>query len=255
MSEAQPYSAPNVTNDQLLTFTIAYERQLNVVNRERMELTRLVKAAKKEGVPTAAVLEASKKRKAMDPDELRVHMREVIRTLALRNLPMKQSDLFDGWSLTVAETVRQEDATWRAEQLGQEQGLAGAADDSNPFAPGTELYVNWEVGRRAGIQARERFKGDGAAAAQAPRKRPSRGAQTRLPGTEAKQDSPALAEKKAVRMAAVETLSRGTASPKKSQAKKKAAKKWSGKRPRGRPKGSRNRPKLSVVPPDLPPAA
>jgi hypothetical protein len=255
---AQVTSLPNVSNDAILTFCVAYERQQNVVNRERMELARLVKGAKKDGLPTGAILEACKKRKAMDPDELKLHMRDVIRTLGLRNLPMKQADIFDGWTLTASDGAREEDADWRAEQYGHEQGFAGAADDANPFAPGTSLYVQWEVGRRAGLGLRERFKGDGATGATARKQRPSRGAQTRLPGTEVKQDSPALAEKKAARMAAAPKLTPGKPSPKKVQAKKKSAsKKWAGKRPRGRPPGSKNRPKLVVSnpQPDPPPAA
>ena len=240
----------NVTNDSLIAFTIAYERQKSVCNRENALLANIVKQGKAEGIPTKAAVEASQKMKAMG-EGAADHLRDMIRVMALRNIPVTQPGLFDGWDLSLTQATREEDSAWRAESRGFDAGLHGADVSDNPFAPSTEVHVRWEIGRRNGLATRER--NTGGKAVTAPRRRPVR--QLRMPGTEPRQDSPALAAKKAAKEAngeaqeapqAVETEaapSIAAAAMAALTGSQEAAAEAPVKRGPGRPKGSKNKPK------------
>jgi hypothetical protein len=196
---SETVTLPNVSNDAFIAFLIAWERQKSVCNRENALLANIAKQGRADGIPVQAVLDASRKMKALG-NEAVPYVRDMIRVMALRNMPVSQPTLFDGWDLALTTATREEDSAWRAENAGFEAGLHGGDVSANPFAPGTEIHIRWEIGRRGGMAVRERNAGTGGKASTAPRQRPARQAkakQLRVPGTEAKQDSPKLAAKKA----------------------------------------------------------
>jgi ribosome modulation factor len=209
------------SNDAKLSFAIEWEQTEATVNAARRKLAALTRKAQADGIPTKSIIEASRKRRAHGAETV-PYMRQLIQAMALRDIPMTAEAMFDGWDTMVSTSVLEDDQAWRAQDAGFKEGMAGADRDVNPFQPGTLRQQAWERGRRAGIAAREAKAGPAAKAATAPRKRPQRGRQTRLPGTEQR-------------------------APKKLKADPK--------RGRGRPKGSKTKPKLRVVESGAQPAA
>lgn len=254
-------SISNITNEQIVEWRIKYEQLTIEANQARMRVASHGKQGRADGLPVPALIEACRKaRRFPETGELVAHERNVMRGLALMNVPNLQQDLFFGWTLDLAPDARLEEARWRAQHQGYLAGMKGAAEDAGPQLTG-DLGMAWEAGRRAGILQREANAGPGVRAATASRKRPRR--QTRLPGTEHIQhkDAPdpvkvepvspreaALAERERLRAAQAAAEAGEPVHEPEVVVRMQAAAEGAvpAKRKRGRPPGSKNRPKRKI---------
>jgi hypothetical protein len=116
----------------------------------------------------------------LDPDEVRMNMREQIRYMALRNLPVARDDLFEGIDLDVTQKSRESDDLWTAEEAGYQSGRHAAPIEDNPYQAGGPLFVAWESWWHKGQAAIARELGPDGTQASTARSRPRRAKQLRL---------------------------------------------------------------------------
>lgn len=112
-----------------------------------------VKAARKSGVPTDALLRAIAQRHK-DQDEIIRDEREWVRMCALLGMPVEQIELFpDLISSVIDSEERAKQLAFAAEELGYVAGRNGHLIDNNPFHQSDEseqfaAYVNgWHRGQ------------------------------------------------------------------------------------------------------------
>jgi hypothetical protein len=182
----------NVSNDAIAAFQIAWERQDSVCARENSARNLLVKQAKKEGVPTEAAIEAIRTKKRRGSEEARIFMRDLLRSLALANMPMSQQDLFEGWNAGVSPGVKAEADLWAAEDAGFKAGRHRMDLADCPFSPGSEQHAVWHREYRKGELSRVSEDPD-TTVAPATRKRGRPPRQARIPGTEQRMRRPGRA--------------------------------------------------------------
>jgi len=173
----------------------AWLRQI-VIQKRRVEeetgvLRKLYQRAKNAGEDTEA-LRRSIAKKRRDSTEVVASMRAELRYDALQNIPTTAEALFDGLTVHITETMKAEDDIWSAQDKGYRAGFGGVPKGENPFPAGSEFFVAWDGEWIKGQGALARLMGENATRADA--SRGSRAQQTRMPGTESRQDSPRKAE-------------------------------------------------------------
>jgi len=208
-------AASAISNDEVLACLREYESQKRVCDSENGVLRNIVKRHKAAGVNIPALMATCKARKR-EPMEVVAELREQIRYMSLRNIPVARETLFDGWTPRVSEKSRDEEDIWTAEDSGYRAGRHGVDISENPYSPGIELHAAWLKWWQKGQAAIARELGPDTE--QAPASRIRRPRQMRFPGTD-RRKRPAEEEKGNGHAA--------EAPPK---------------RGRGRPKGSKNRP-------------
>lgn len=179
----------NVSNDAIAAFQIAWERQDAVCARENSARNLIVKAAKKEGIPTEAAIEALRTKKRRGSEEARIFMRDLIRSMALANMPLSQQDLFDGWNVGVSPGVKAEAELWDAERAGFQAGRHRMDLADCPFSAGSEQHAVWHREYRKGEMSRVSEDPD-TTVAPVTRKRGRPPRQDRIPGTEQRMRRP-----------------------------------------------------------------
>jgi hypothetical protein len=176
----------NVSNDAIVSFQVAWMRKKATIDQLVGEQRALVKSGKANGINTDAAIDAVRKRRRFSAEEARLYMRDLIRSMALQNMPVRQEDLFTGWEAGISPGVELEATLWDAEKEGFKAGRHGADRGDCPYSPGTEHHAVWHTEYAKGVLSRS---SDGSEVAPATRERPPRGRQARIPGTE-HQDRP-----------------------------------------------------------------
>jgi len=164
------------TDEERLAAVAEYQRQKRKVDEENGVLRAILKRLKSSGINTKAMIatvQASKK----DPQEVLSDTREMLRFMALRNMPTTQMDLFpDGESaIRVAENARAKDAEWTVDEAGYRAGFNAVPAEDNPHPPGSEFFVIWQKSWHDGQAALVRkTMSEGTEVASASRARPER---------------------------------------------------------------------------------
>jgi len=169
----------NVTNDAILDWLRQYQQQRRLCDEAQGVLRSLLKRAKGDGINTRALISTVTASK-LDPDVVQRDMRDQIRYMALRNMPVHQTDLFgeNGLDLRVTDKSREEDASWAADDAGYAAGRHGAKVEDCPYQPGSSLSDHWYRSWKRGQEAIARELGDNVKPATSSRKRPNREQQT-----------------------------------------------------------------------------
>lgn len=172
-------------NDAVVDWMRQYQTQKRRCEEENGVLRNIVKRAKSDGINTKemiAVVALSK----LDPDQVQADLRDRVRYMALRRMPVIQVELFGGLDVTLTPSSQQKDDLWDAEEAGYRAGRHGASRDDCPYPPATEMYVHWVEFWFKGQAAIARELGDNAKIASTSRARPAR--QTDLEEVIASQD-------------------------------------------------------------------
>ena len=144
------------------------------MDEENGSLRSILKRAKASGVSTKALIAAHQAAK-QEPDVVKREMQDMIRYLALRNMPFTQTDLFGVFDAGISPEAAAEQDEWDADDAGYQAGMHGQTGDDCPFAAGSPLQVAWMHGLEKGKEAAARTAGPDAKVANASRKRPTRG--------------------------------------------------------------------------------
>ncbi len=153
-----------------------------------------IKAAKNDGVPTAALLAAMREKK-MDPDAIALRDREMVRMRALVGVPMNQLDMFSALQpeqpKEAAEIVSEADA----DAAGFSAYNGGAERGDNLHKPGTMLYQAWDRGWLRGQEETAGRMGGGESKAASARKsrakpKPEPASEDPKPAAQATSESP-----------------------------------------------------------------
>jgi ribosome modulation factor len=174
MSDLAPTNVPNETWLEFLREATATKRAIEEASSKHRTVLKRAKAAGCNPKVLAIALAA----KTQDPAVVVSEIRDTVRVLNLVNVTMKQTDLFGGWEPTLNAGAAAVQALFDAEERGYAAGKAGAAADENPYELGTEAAQSWGRGWSHGVDAAKARAPEGAAQANASRKRPSRTAET-----------------------------------------------------------------------------
>lgn len=158
--EAPPEGHNGPSDALILEYARNIIRKDNEIEETRDALKSLVgqrrsqvKAAKKAGVPTDALLRAIAQRNK-DQDEIIRDEREWVRMRALLNMPIDQIELFpnDLSFRAVDDEERNEQLVFGAEQMGYAGGKNGHLIDNNPFhqSAESEQFSAWVSGWHRG---------------------------------------------------------------------------------------------------------
>jgi hypothetical protein len=133
---------PNISNDTIVEFQIAYERVSASIGRDTAIRRNLIKQARENGVDTEMAVLAVKTKKKYSAQEASQRLANLLRSLALVHMPIEQGDLFR-WPAEVSANTQHAAQSWQAEEDGYAAGKAGADPDSNPYHRGSEEHVLW----------------------------------------------------------------------------------------------------------------
>jgi len=186
------------SNDAALEWMRLYDVQKRKCSEENGVLRNIVKRAKQDGMNVKAMSLTNSARK-LDPMQVVAELRDQIRYMTLRSIPMTGDDLFAGWDARITDKTREIDTLFEADEKGYAAGRAGAKIEDAPYQPGTDLHVEWSKSWKLGQAAIARELGPDVKPASTTRERPTR-AQTRIPGTEPVQRAsgkPARAKRRA----------------------------------------------------------
>lgn len=119
-----------------------------------------VKHWKKQGVNTAALIEAMRIKREDDPDPAVLYYRDLNRYAAWINaVPGTQLGLFvDDTVPPPSDAAQQQQATWDAEDTGYRAGQAGHERADCPYPAGSALAQQWSVGHAKGSQVLADFQ-------------------------------------------------------------------------------------------------
>lgn len=165
--------ANNVTNDAIINWMRQYSLQKRRCEEENGVLRNIVKRAKADGVNVKATIQTVVVSK-LDIDDVKRDLRDQLRYMALRRMPISAAELFDGWDDAVSQKTQAEDDTWAAEDAGYYSGRHNGSLDDSPFPPGSELDVRWRAQWHKGQAAIAREMGPDAKPASSTRQRPAR---------------------------------------------------------------------------------
>lgn len=110
------------------------------------ECSAIVRKWNKAGVHTKAAQIVAKLRDE-DPEEVVELIRELVRMLALVQIPVEQAELFPEEGALPSKVI-EEQSEWEAEDAGFLAGKAGRPIDDSPYnhQPGSALFVKWRDG-------------------------------------------------------------------------------------------------------------
>jgi ribosome modulation factor/uncharacterized protein (UPF0335 family) len=115
----------------------------------------VMKRAKGLGINTKAIAEVVTNR-ALDPDEVSRHYRDVMRYAAINGATYAiQQDLFptSGMDLHVSDKADAEHQEWEASEAGYQSGLHGQPVEGCPFPPASALAQMWSLSWHRGQAA------------------------------------------------------------------------------------------------------
>jgi hypothetical protein len=167
------YSPEMIDNDAAQAGMREYATQKRRCVEENGVLRAILKRLKSDGLNTRSIINAVNVSK-LDPEEVRNQLRSDLHYMALRNMPVTQSDLFEGQSYETTAKTQEQEQQWEAEDAGYKAGRHGAKIEDAPYPPGTELHVRWLEFWHKGQAAIARELGDNARVAPASRGRPAR---------------------------------------------------------------------------------
>lgn len=197
MSDAQ--TLPNRDDASSQRWLQQMDRKLRELAELRGEISQDWKRCANEGHNPKAMKRTLKLRKMMH-DDVASEERDTLYYLRVAGVPMSPELLFTDMDLQALSTPKHGDTDWDAEEKGYNAGRNGTPVDDNPYEPGSELFAIWRTYWGKGQASLARTMGGETTVASPARKRAT---QTRVPGTEHKQLSPA-AEAKAARKLAQE---------------------------------------------------
>jgi ribosome modulation factor len=163
---------PNASRDwirQIMT-------QARRVDEENGALRNLYKRAKAAGENIAEIRHAIRLSRLPHEEAIQI-TRDQVYYMALRNIPVTQASLFEGFDVELSDATRRADDVWDAQEKGYKAGRTGVRAEECPYIPGSELYAEWHSGWRAGQNAIARELGPDTKMADASRKRPRRAAE------------------------------------------------------------------------------
>jgi hypothetical protein len=131
-------SLSNVSNESALSWMQQYQSQKRKCDEENGVLRNIIKSAKADGVNAKSMIAAVIA--AKNPEQAQIDLRDQMRYLALRNVPMIQAELF-AWNSDIAAGAQAASDLWDSQDRGYQAGREGASLGDNPYAPGTEQHV------------------------------------------------------------------------------------------------------------------
>jgi hypothetical protein len=172
-------SRSNVPNELILRYQRDYATQKRKVEEETGVLRALLKRAKGDGINTKQIV-ATYQASKLDPTVVVQDLRDFVRYLGLRSIPVAPQDLFDNLDLQVSQSEAVTHENWQAEQAGYTAGKIGAPLDDNPYPAGSELFGKFRTGWQEGQAALARQMGEKEKVADASRDPPGRGGGSRM---------------------------------------------------------------------------
>ena len=212
-----------VNNDLICEASRVYRSDKRTMDSDNGKLRAHLKQYGEQGVDLKALQRVSKAFGRIEPEEFVKLLATELHYARLILRAEAQADMFFGEDADtrVSNATRYSDDIMTAESRGYQAGLKGAPRDECPYEEGTDTAKSWRKWWRTGSEQRSQEK-PASKAANASRKT-LRGRQMRVPGTE-----------------------RTQASPRKERRQKPAE--AAPKRGRGRPPGSKNKPKVVGAP-------
>jgi ribosome modulation factor len=200
---------PTVPDAEVRAWMQKAEEQKRVVNEAQGTYRNTLKRAKQAGINLKALIATAAAAK-QEPDQVRTDMRDQIRYMALRKLPVLPDHLFSGMDLDAMQRRSAVDDDWDANEKGYRAGRAGMKIDDNPYhqTEQSELFVVWRDSWTKGQASLARELGPDVEQIGTARKRRA-ARQTRIPGTEARQMAPAKAAKAAAKRGPKPAAKRG----------------------------------------------
>lgn len=149
---------PNLTPEAFLQHYRVIGDAKRVMDRVQDELKSArgiyrsaLKAAKKQGVNQAMLIEAMRIKTIADEAEEAMHFRDLGRYLRYLNSPLgAQFGLFDDGQVEVSADARAQHDEWEANDQGYRAAQAGTPIDQNPWPPGSEIAQVWSLGWKRG---------------------------------------------------------------------------------------------------------
>jgi ribosome modulation factor len=135
-----------------------------------------VKRAKAEGLPVEAITESIAWAR-QDPETRRQRLISRIRVEGIRypENGAALSEMLPNLDIRVSDRMRYTDTLFDGEQKGYQAGLGGAAADGNPYPPGSEMAQQWRNGWGRGNEVRSATVGtEGGRVGNAARRVPGR---------------------------------------------------------------------------------
>lgn len=158
-------------------------------NEENGVLRNMYKKAKAEGESVEDMRAVLRMLKSKTSDEILDSLRNQIRYLTIRSVPVTASDLFEAMDVELTNSARHLDDIWDAEDKGYAAGRHNVEIKENPYQAGSEHFTHWEEHWHKGQASIAREMGPDALV-NTSRTRPARNGQTRIPGTEDRQMAP-----------------------------------------------------------------
>jgi ribosome modulation factor len=174
MSESSTTAAgSNVSTETILFYTHELTRSKRKIDEATAAHRLLVKRAKGDGVPTAAVLE-SVAWSRLEPEERLARLIDRIRVESARypENGREITDLLANMDVRVSEKMRYTDTLFDAEQKGYQAGKYAAPVEDCPYPAGSELAATWRKYWHEGQAANALDLGDNARAASTKRDKP-----------------------------------------------------------------------------------
>jgi ribosome modulation factor len=131
-----------VSNDEVVDWSRQYQVQKRACDEANGVLRNIVKRAKSNGVNVKAMIAVHVLSK-LDLDVVIHDLRDQIRYMALRRMPVHQTDLFEGWTDTLTSKTQAQDQEWEAYDAGYAAGRQGVPVDDCPYPAGSELALHW----------------------------------------------------------------------------------------------------------------
>lgn len=140
---------PNVSNDSIVQFQIAWERISASIGRDTAIRRNLIKQARENGIDTEMATLAIRTKKRWSSTEATERLSNLLRSMALVHMPVAQDDLFN-WSSNVTSNTAAAADAWEAERSGYEAGSHGADPADCRYDAGTEAHALWNTAYRRG---------------------------------------------------------------------------------------------------------
>lgn len=145
---------PNLTPEAFLQHYRVIGDAKRVMDRVQDELKSArgiyrsaLKAAKKQGVNQAMLIEAMRIKTIADETEEAMHFRDLGRYLRYLNSPLgAQFGLFDDGQVEVSPDARAKHDDWEAHEAGYRAAQAGTPVEDCPFPVGSEAAQVWSLG-------------------------------------------------------------------------------------------------------------
>ncbi len=149
---------PNLTPEAFLQHYRVIGDAKRVMDRVQDELKSArgiyrsaLKAAKKQGVNQAMLIEAMRIKTIADEAEEAIHFRDLGRYLRYLNSPLgAQFGLFDDAPTEVSPDARAKHDDWEAHEAGYRAAQAGTPVEDCPFPVGSEAAQVWSLGWNEG---------------------------------------------------------------------------------------------------------